>query len=395
MPNITFVLPHWAYWSGLLLFPLVAMLALSRANARAAGAAGDGAAGDGADRSASHTIAYFLLVTAGFVGMHRLYLRNLWGLLFVPVFVALLLANAETRASRDGISRAANEVTKAEFLLERAQQDESRGKAGATDKAREQQNALEFWRAELQTAEAVRAKWTSVVRACALAILAGLLFDLTQIPRLKRRCDELDKTKPSRHMTVRHARLPARDRERDIADAELTVFARLVGRLNHFSGAFVAYWSVIAVFVYYYEVLARYVFNSPTNWAHESMFLMFGAQYLLAGGFCLREDAHVRVDVFYTRLSQKQKALVDVITSVFFFIFMLALLDAGWTFFLDSYQVREVSFTEWGIQYYPIKLTLAAGAALLLLQGVARLLRDLEVLRASAPANGASPWGSE
>jgi len=270
--------------------------------------------------------------------------------------------------------------------LERAQQDEARGKEGAADKSRAQQNALEFWRAGLTAAEAVRAKWTTVVRACALAILAGLLFDLTQIPKLKRRCDELDKTKPSRHMTVRHAQRPARAGVRDRAQTESTVFARLVGRLNNFSGAFVAYWSVIAVFVYYYEVLARYVFNSPTNWAHESMFLMFGAQYLLAGGFCLREDAHVRVDVFYMRLSKRRKALVDVITSVFFFIFMLALLDAGWTFFLDSYQVREVSFTEWGIQYYPIKLTLAVGAALLLLQGVARLLRDLEVLRAPPSA---------
>ena len=48
-----------------------------------------------------------------------------------------------------------------------------------------------------------------------------------------------------------------------------------------------AYWSIVAVFVYYYEVISRYVFNSPTNWAHESMFLMFGMQYLIAGGFVL------------------------------------------------------------------------------------------------------------
>jgi len=379
MPNITFVLPHWAYWSGLLLFPLAAMFALSRANAR--GGHGD----DGGDRGASRVIAYFLLVTAGFVGMHRLYLRSLWGLLFVPVFVALLLANAETRASRDGISRAANEVTKAEFLLERARQDAERGKAGAADTVREQEAELAHWRAELTAAEAVRTRWTGIVRACALAILAGLLFDAFWIPKLKRRCDELDKSKPPRHFNFRHAALPARAANRP---PERTTFARLVGRLNNFSGTFVAYWSVIAVFVYYYEVLARYVFNSPTNWAHESMFLMFGAQYLLAGGFCLREDAHVRVDVFYTRLSVKKKALVDVITSVFFFIFMLALLDAGWTFFRDSFQVREVSFTEWGIQYYPVKLTLAAGAALLLLQGVARLLRDIAVLRAPEQIDG-------
>jgi len=121
------------------------------------------------------------------------------------------------------------------------------------------------------------------------------------------------------------------------------------------------------------------------------MFLMFGAQYLLAGGFCLREDAHVRVDVFYMRFSKKGKALVDVLTSVFFFIFAVSLLTSGWTFFNDSFQVREVSFTEWGIQYYPIKLTLAAGAALLLLQGISRLLHDIAILRSSTPdaADGA------
>ncbi len=384
MPNITFVLPHWAYWSGLLLFPLAAMFALSRARAQRAASADHGRHGDHGERAASRVIAYFLLATAGFVGMHRLYLRSLWGLLFVPVFVALLLANAETRASRDGISRAANAATKAEFLMERARQDETRGKEGAAQKAREQQRELQRWRAELAAAEAVRAKWTGVVRACALAILAGILFDLFRIPALKRRCDALDRAKPPRHFNFRHARAPARNRT---APAETAKFAAWVGRLNDFSGTFVAYWSVIAVFVYYYEVLARYVFNSPTNWAHESMFLMFGAQYLLAGGFCLREDAHVRVDVFYTRLSAKRKALVDVGTSVFFFIFMFALLTSGWTFFNDSFQVREVSFTEWGIQYYPIKLTLAAGAALLLLQGAARLLRDIETLRAPQPEN--------
>ena len=153
------------------------------------------------------------------------------------------------------------------------------------------------------------------------------------------------------------------------------------GRLNNFCGNFVAYWSVIAVIVYYYEVIARYVFNSPTNWAHESMFLMFGVQYLIAGGFCLREQAHVRVDVFYTRFSERKKAAVDLLTSIFFFIFVVTLMLTGWTFFKDSFAVREVSFTEWGIQYYPIKLSIAVGALLLLLQGIAQLLNDVNTLR--------------
>ena len=79
---------------------------------------------------------------------------------------------------------------------------------------------------------------------------------------------------------------------------------------------------MISVFAYYYEVIARFVFNSPTNWVHESMFLMFGMQYMLAGAYAYREDQHVRVDVFYAKFSPRGKAIADIITSVFFFIFI-------------------------------------------------------------------------
>ena len=78
---------------------------------------------------------------------------------------------------------------------------------------------------------------------------------------------------------------------------------RGIEAVSRFSGEFVAYWSVIAVFAYYYEVVARYIFNSPTNWAHEGMFLMFGMQYLMSGAYAYMSDSHVRVDVFYARFS--------------------------------------------------------------------------------------------
>src|SRR5204863_286851 len=80
----------------------------------------------------------------------------------------------------------------------------------------------------------------------------------------------------------------------------------------------VAYWGVLAVFAYYYEVLARFVFNSPTNWVHESMFLMFGMQYMISGAYAYREDQHVRVDVFYSKFSRRGKAIADVVSSIFF-----------------------------------------------------------------------------
>ncbi|MEC9482075.1 MAG: TRAP transporter large permease subunit [Halomonas sp.] len=166
---------------------------------------------------------------------------------------------------------------------------------------------------------------------------------------------------------------------------------RVIDAISGFSGRYVAYWSLIAPFAYCYEVFVRYALNSPTNWVHESMFLMFGMQYLLAGAYALREGGHVRVDILYTRGRPLTKAALDLMTSVFFFIFALALLTTGWTFFTQSMDqntvffaagyANEVSFTEWAIQYYPVKFTIVLGAVLLLLQGLAQLIRDAQWFR--------------
>ncbi|TDB04449.1 TRAP transporter large permease subunit [Halomonas marinisediminis] len=163
-----------------------------------------------------------------------------------------------------------------------------------------------------------------------------------------------------------------------------------IDRVSGFFGRYVAYWSLIAPFVFAYEVLMRYAFNSPTNWAHESMTLMFGMQYLMAGAFALREGGHVRVDILYQRARPLTKASLDLLTSVFFFIFTVALLVTGWKFFSQSVSDRlffgasyanEVSFTEWAVQYYPVKFMLFFGALLLLLQGIVQLIRDVQAFR--------------
>ena len=114
-------------------------------------------------------------------------------------------------------------------------------------------------------------------------------------------------------------------------------------------GRVVAYWAVISVFAYYYEVIARFVFNSPTNWVHESMFLMYGMQYMLAGAYAYREDQHVRVDVIYAQFSPRGKAIADIITSVFFFIFIGTLFWTSYKFAADAVSLGEFSFTEWAV----------------------------------------------
>ena len=205
-----------------------------------------------------------------------------------------------------------------------------------------------------------------------------LLHDLVRMRRLYDRCVEIESRKPPPEEEIEIIeRGPGYDPRREVDNP----VSRFIDRINGAVGRYVAYWSVLAVFVYYFEVISRYVFNSPTNWAHESMFLMFGMQYVLSGAYAMREGAHVRVDVIYERFSFRTRAKIDLITSVFFFIFTVTLLVTGSLFALQSISDNEVSFNEWGIQYWPAKTMIAIGALLLLLQGISHVIRDFQFLR--------------
>lgn len=154
-------------------------------------------------------------------------------------------------------------------------------------------------------------------------------------------------------------------------------FERAIDWISDRSGLFVALWSVNAVLAYTYEVVMRYLFNMPTIWVHESSYLLFGMQYVLAGAYGLLHGAHVRVDVIYAKLSRRARSGLDVITSVFFFAFVVVMLATGWQFFVDSFNQGERSLETWQIQYWPVKGCLVLGAALVLLAGVSRLIKDI------------------
>jgi TRAP-type mannitol/chloroaromatic compound transport system permease small subunit len=221
--------------------------------------------------------------------------------------------------------------------------------------------------------------WVSLGRYGAIVLAIMLLVDGVLLPGLVRRQLAREVKDPYRP-TVPPPPTPIIAEPVVAEDPTLHFHSRVTDAIewvNVKAGEYVAWWSLIAVFVYYYEVIARFVFNSPTNWVHESMFLMFGMQYMLSGAYAYREDQHVRVDVIYAKFSPRGKAIADIVTSVFFFIFIGTMLVTGYRFAADAVNVGEHSFTEWGIQYWPVKLSMPIGAALLLLQGVAKLLKDI------------------
>ncbi len=380
MPEISFVLPHWLYWATLLLFPLFAAWLYRRSRHRQS------------DQPVSTGLAYFFWATGGFLGIHRLYVKSPIAAVFMALLVAVLLINVEARLVRDEVSAGANAVKLAESRISRGERnvekaqkrlqrsDSERNRTRLEDaesKLVEAKQRLVTAQAENTAAQEHAAYWSNLAMAAGAAIVLLMLIDALLIPRLVARCNAREHVPREEGIA-----LPCAETVPEFTlDKSLPWYERYVDWFNAKAGEFVAYWSLIAVFAYYYEVVARYVFNSPTNWAHEAMFLMFGMQYLIAGGFCLRENAHVRVDVLYTHLSERGKALADLITSVFFFIFTVTLLVTGWIFFHDAWSAQEVSFTEWGIQYYPVKFALPLGAVLLLLQGIVRLFNDVAAYR--------------
>jgi len=366
MPSLSFVLPHWLYWSGLVVFPLVAMYLLARQRR------------DGPAREPTLFTAYLFWLTAGFMGLHRMYLRSWWGFAFIPLFAGVLYCNGQVREFRDDVSRTYAALEQADSAVERTKPRDAAAvtedQRATYDKAVAEQKALKI---EFDAAVAVQEHWRNLSRACGITLLVLLFIDAVLIPGIVRR----QQGARSVAATVSAEAVVAQVHEAGVGqDPTLEFHTRLTDMIEAISvkvGQFVAYWGVIAVFVYYYEVLARFVFNSPTNWVHESMFLMFGMQYMLSGAYAYREDQHVRVDVLYAKFSPRGKAIADIVSSIFFFIFTLTMLWTGGRFAMDAIRNTEVSFTEWAIQYWPVKLAIPIGAALIVLQGIAKLIKDV------------------
>ncbi len=127
----------------------------------------------------------------------------------------------------------------------------------------------------------------------------------------------------------------------------------------------------------------RYVLNAPTVWAFDMMIQMYGALFLMAGPYALAQDSHVRGDVLYRLFSVKWQARVDfVLYILFFFPGMLALFWYGWEIAADSWRYKEVSWNSPArIQIYFFKTLIPIAGALLMLQGLAELMRCVKAMK--------------
>ena len=144
----------------------------------------------------------------------------------------------------------------------------------------------------------------------------------------------------------------------------------------------------VMALVQFCVVILRYVFGLNFIWMQESITYMHGAVFLLAGGYALLTNDHVRVDIFYRDAPAKRKALVDFLgTYVFLFPFCLLLLWTGAPYIAQAWSVQEGSTEQSGIQaVFLLKTLIALFALLLTMAGFVVTKRAADILRgASAP----------
>jgi len=166
----------------------------------------------------------------------------------------------------------------------------------------------------------------------------------------------------------------------------LTKVLRAIDDLNDWLGRILSYGIIVMFVLVLSEVIRRYFFNSPTVWGNELTQLTFGVYVVLSGPYVLRWGDHVNVDLFYSRFSPKGKAILDIITFPIFLLFAGMLLVYGGSFAIESMMRFEHSESAWNPAIWPFKLSIPIAAILLILQGIAKLTRDIiTVVNGTAP----------
>ena len=158
-----------------------------------------------------------------------------------------------------------------------------------------------------------------------------------------------------------------------------------VAALDYFTesiGKVISWFNLFLVFVVFLVVILRYWLNIGSIAMQESAMYLHAIIFLGASAYTLKHDGHVRVDVFYRKMSIRQKALVNSLGTVF--LLMPVCLFIGfmsWEYISNSWRVLETSQDPGGIPFiYLLKSLILVMAVTLLVQGVAELLRSLMIL---------------
>lgn len=161
-------------------------------------------------------------------------------------------------------------------------------------------------------------------------------------------------------------------------------FLHTIDQISEWSGKIFSYFLLVTMLIIGFEIFMR-IFHSPQIWVFDVTLYTAGVVYVVGGAYTLLKDRHVKMDVLYVRLSPRIQALLDIITVPGFFIFCGILLWQGGVRSWESFLINETLFTGFRPIVWPVRMMIPLGGLLILLQGLAKLIRDFNMAIRGVP----------
>lgn len=160
-------------------------------------------------------------------------------------------------------------------------------------------------------------------------------------------------------------------------------FITFADKLSAWFGKAFAWLILLMTFGVSYEVVVRYIFNSPTPWSLDVSYIMYGTLFMVGGAYTLSRNGHVRGDFLYRLWKPQTQARIDLLLYIlFFFPGVTALILSGWKYSSRSWGYTEVSVNSpAGIPIFQFKSIIVLAGILLFVQGIAQVFRCILCIR--------------
>tara|TARA_B100000965_G_scaffold278303_1_gene236099 strand:+ start:3553 stop:4062 length:510 start_codon:yes stop_codon:yes gene_type:complete len=146
-------------------------------------------------------------------------------------------------------------------------------------------------------------------------------------------------------------------------------------------GRITMYLVFAMMFILILSFVTRNIINFPLIWIIEMAQFIITAYYILGGSYSMITDDHVRMDLFYSKFSEKNKARMDAFTSIFLFFYLVTLLYGSISSLNYTIETNQRLFTAWRPYVWPIKSLMTFGILLMLLQTLSMFFKDLYRIR--------------
>ena len=154
-------------------------------------------------------------------------------------------------------------------------------------------------------------------------------------------------------------------------------YVKFIDYISLKTGRATMYLVFVMMFILILSFVTRNIINIPLIWIIEMAQFVMTGYYLLGGGYSMLTDDHVRMDLIYSKLKDKTKALLDSLTSVFLVFYLVVLFYGSISSLTYTIETNQRLFTAWAPYVWPIKSVMTFGILLMLLQSIAIFFKDL------------------